>query len=79
MDKENNEYLDFHAERLVFSAANIIMGYLLVLNADRDKEYKSIAEIFIKKMKTENREKSLYIKEINVEDLNLQKIYSIQN
>lgn len=73
-DKESdNEFLDFHARRLVEMAGNIIMGYLLINDTLRDKEYKHSAEIFIKKMYAENSEKSVYIKNSDLKDLGIYK------
>ncbi len=36
VDMHDNEYLDFHSRRLVEMAAHIIMGYLLLLDTERD-------------------------------------------
>jgi len=73
-DKESdNEFLDFHARRLVESAGNIIIGYLLVNDSSRDNEYKYSAEIFIKKAYAENAEKTVYIKHSTLKDLGIYK------
>ncbi|MBN2790509.1 MAG: acyl-CoA dehydrogenase family protein [Candidatus Delongbacteria bacterium] len=74
---EDNEFLDFHARRLVEMAGNIIMGHLLVLDADRDIKYKPMAELFIKKGQPENTEKFNKIKTIDRDDLGLYKTLSI--
>ncbi len=57
----NSELTDFHARRLVEMAANIIMGHLLLLDAQRDNEYAATAEIFISMIIPENRMRSEYI------------------
>ncbi|MBU4486506.1 MAG: acyl-CoA dehydrogenase family protein [Candidatus Delongbacteria bacterium] len=67
---EDIEFLDFHARRLVEMAGNIIMGHLLVLDADRDDKYKLTAEVFIKKSKAENTERALMMKEMEPSFLN---------
>lgn len=67
--KENDEFVEFHARRLVELAGNIIMGHLLVLNAQRDNKYKYLAEIFIKKAQAANTEKLRYIQESEIKDL----------
>ncbi len=73
-DKESdNEFLDFHARRLVEMAGNIIMSYLLINDTLRDNEYKHSAEIFIKKSYAENNEKAVYIKNSNLKDLGIYK------
>ena len=73
-DKKDNEYLDFHARRLVEMAGNIIMGYLLVLDANRDEEYHDSAKVFIKLIYAENKQKSVYIEQSEVKDLGQYKI-----
>lgn len=74
MGDKNTEYIDFHARRLVEMAGNIIMGHLLIIDANRDDEYESSAEIFIKLVYAENKQKSEYIKKSEVKDLGLYKI-----
>ena len=66
---DNNEFLDFHARRLVEMAGNIIMGYLLVLDTHRDNSYWKSAEIFIKKAKAENKAKSEFINDSALYDM----------
>ncbi len=73
-DKKDNEYLDFHARRLVEMAGNIIMGHLLVLDANRDEEYHDSAKVFIKLIYAENKQKSMYIEQSEVKDLGQYKI-----
>ncbi|MBP7509565.1 MAG: acyl-CoA dehydrogenase family protein [Prolixibacteraceae bacterium] len=45
---KDNEFIDFHARRLVEMAANIIMSYLLLLDANRDIEFLKSARAFNK-------------------------------
>jgi len=45
---DNNDYLDFHARRLVESAGYIVLGYLLLMDAKRNDKYSKAAKIFIK-------------------------------
>ncbi len=68
---EDGEFLDFHARRLVEMAGNVIIGYLLLADTTRDEEYALSAEIFIKKAKAENAEKSAYILGSETKDLGL--------
>ena len=65
----NEEFTDFHARRLVEMAGNIIMGHLLVLDAQRDVKYKYLAELFIKKTRAANNDKASYIKNSEIKDL----------
>ena len=74
---EDQDFLDFHARRLVEMAGNIIMGYLLVRDADRKEEFKTIAEVFVKKAKAENLERMAYIADSDVKDLSLFKQFSM--
>ncbi len=69
----DTEFVDFHARRLVEMAGNIIMGYLLVFDAQRDPEYKNAAEIFIKKSEAANKEKSYFIEQSEYKDLGVYK------
>lgn len=66
---EDDEFVDFHARRMVEMAGNIIMGYLLVLDAQRDGKYKYLAELFIKKTQAENEEKASYVEASEIKDL----------
>ncbi|MDH5398825.1 MAG: acyl-CoA dehydrogenase family protein [Cyclobacteriaceae bacterium] len=66
---DDDEFLDFHARRLVEIAGNIIMGHLLVLDAMRDNKYKYIAELFIKAATAENKQKTDYIRRSALRDL----------
>ncbi|MDP4189000.1 MAG: acyl-CoA dehydrogenase family protein [Bacteroidota bacterium] len=69
----DNEFLDFHARRLVEMIGNIVIGYLLILDAMRDPEYKNSAELFIKTGKSENKDKLDYIMSSELKDLGLYK------
>ncbi len=50
----DTEYFDFHSRRLVEMAANIMIGYLLLYDANRSDEYTMSADIFIRKGRAEN-------------------------
>ena len=71
IELKDEELLDFHARRLVEMAGNIIMGYILVLDAMRDEEYQSIAEVFIKRAQANNKEKVFYINSTENRDLGI--------
>ncbi len=66
---KDNEYLDFHARRLVEMAGHIIMGYLLLLDTERDERYRRSAEIFIRMGRSENRARAEYISNFSIDDL----------
>jgi hypothetical protein len=55
-------------------AGNIIMGYLLLLDSERDQVYRDSARIFIKRAQSWNRERMLYIHQFEPNDLGLYKI-----
>lgn len=61
--KEVNEteFTDFHARRLVEMAGNIIMGYLLVVDTDRDHKYWKSLEVFLRFASSENKGKFEYV------------------
>ncbi|MDR3184567.1 MAG: acyl-CoA dehydrogenase family protein [Prevotellaceae bacterium] len=46
-DRNDTEYTDFHARRLVEMAGHIVMGYLLLLDAQRCGAFEQSAAIFI--------------------------------
>jgi alkylation response protein AidB-like acyl-CoA dehydrogenase len=65
------EFLDFHARRLVEMAGNIIMGYLLLHDTARDEDYRNSAEIFIRRTDSENRQKLDFIENSEVKNLGI--------
>jgi hypothetical protein len=75
IDKEQTEYLDFHSRRLVEMAGNIIMGYLLILDSQRDAEYSRSAKLFVDLAASENHEKYTYIDKFEMENLELYKYH----
>jgi len=68
-DVKDNEYLDFHARRLVEMAGNIIMGYLLLLDTERDDSFRVSTDVYIKLGRAENRGKAEFISEFNINAL----------
>ena len=69
IEQEDNEFIDFHARRMVEMAGNIIMGYLLLHDSLREDEFAKSAEIFIKQGKSENAQKADYITSSETKDL----------
>jgi len=70
---DHPDYLDFHARRLVEMAGNIIMGYLLIIDGQRDEKYMRSAKLFIGLIASENGEKYSYIDNFDMEYLELYK------
>jgi alkylation response protein AidB-like acyl-CoA dehydrogenase len=63
------ELWDFHARRMVEMAGNIIIGYLLLNDANRNMSYKIPADIFSLKGMAQNDEKFNYIENFDLKDL----------
>ncbi len=64
-----NEFVDFHARRLVEIAGNIVMGYLLLLDSNRNHDYWHSLEVFLKVARAENKANAETIRFSNVNDL----------
>jgi alkylation response protein AidB-like acyl-CoA dehydrogenase len=69
LEQKDDEYTDFHARRLVEMAGNVIIGYLLLFDANRNQKYKKSAEIFIKFARAENMQHITYISNFSLRDL----------
>ncbi|MGQ1784221.1 acyl-CoA dehydrogenase family protein [Saccharicrinis sp. GN24d3] len=69
VEVKDNEYIDFHARRLVEMAGHIVMGYLLLLDTQRDEKFKSSTEIYIKMGKSENQARAEFIHSFALDDL----------
>lgn len=65
----DNEYVDFHSRRMVEMAGNIIMGYLLVLDTNRDSKFWKSLEVFVKTGRAENKANAEVIRYSNINDL----------
>ena len=74
-NSEVPDYLTFHSGRLVEMAANILMGYLLILDSQRNEKYRKSARLFINIARAENKNKYDYIQNFNPEDLELYQAY----
>jgi alkylation response protein AidB-like acyl-CoA dehydrogenase len=48
VDAKDNEFIDFHARRLVEMAGHIIMSYLLLIDTNRDNDFLKSAKAFNK-------------------------------
>jgi 3-(methylthio)propanoyl-CoA dehydrogenase len=65
----NNEFVDFHARRMVEMAGYIIMGYLLLKDTNRDHNYWKTTEVFLKFARSQNAQRADFIKNSNINDL----------
>jgi hypothetical protein len=68
-EMDNTEIFDFHARRLVEMAGNIIIGFLLLLDSNRNDQYKKSAEVFIRLGKTENIQKVSFINNFDLKEI----------
>ncbi|MFO8086370.1 MAG: acyl-CoA dehydrogenase family protein [Bacteroidales bacterium] len=68
-ETEDDEYWDFHARRLVEMAGYIIIGYLLLNDANRDETYNKAAFQFVTKGRAKNIEYYNYISNIGIREL----------
>ena len=66
---EDNEFIDFHARRLVEMAGNIIMSYLLVLDSNRDAMFAKSAKNFIRIAKAQVKAHAEFIRTSDLSDL----------
>lgn len=66
-----NDYMDFHARRLVEMAGHIIMSYLLLTDAQRNEDFVKSMKIYLVKAKAWNDERYSYIAGFPEEDLAL--------
>ncbi len=68
-EQEEPEFLDFHARRLVEMAGNVIIGCLLLHDANRNDVYAKSAEIFIRMGRADNISKVSMINQFHPKDL----------
>ena len=66
---KGEEYIDFHARRLVEMAAHIIMSYLLIIDAQKNDAFARSAEVYTNKSEAWNNERASYIASFKLEDL----------
>ena len=72
-DFESVELVDFHSRRLVEMAGNIIMGYLLVLNSQKEEKFVKTARLFVNLVRSENKERFDYMDGFSIENLEMYK------
>ncbi|MDR0559407.1 MAG: acyl-CoA dehydrogenase family protein [Prevotellaceae bacterium] len=67
----DSEYIDFHARRIVEMAGYIIIGYLLLIDAQRCDDYAHSAEVFVKHAMAENVARYSYIADFDIKEMEL--------
>ncbi len=73
VEVKDNEYVDFHARRLVEMAGHIVMGYLLLLDTQREDSFKASTEIYINMGKSENHARAEFIHNFTLDQLGIYK------
>ena len=69
----SDELIDFHARRLVEMGGHIVMGYLLVQDADRNEMFRKSAEIYIQFGRCEVEKHATYIRTFVPENIDMYK------
>lgn len=70
---KDSEYLDFMARRLVEMAGNIIMSYLLILDASRNEEFDASARVYNNIAKAEAAKHAEFINNFTPSEINVYK------
>jgi len=70
---EDNEFIDFHARRMVEMAGHLIMGYLLLLDTNRDRMFLKSAKNYISFAKSQIKAHAEFIRSSEVSDLGMYK------
>ncbi|MEG1586020.1 MAG: Acyl-CoA dehydrogenase C-terminal domain-containing protein [Bacteroidales bacterium] len=70
VETKNNEYIDFHARRMVEMAGYIIMSYLLLGDASQDEElFRKSAEVYFNYTQAEVKKNASFIRNFNIDEL----------
>ncbi len=69
LEVNNPEYTDFMARRLVEMAGNIVMGHLLVLDANRNEAFIGSANVYINMGQAEVAKHADYIASVSPEQM----------
>lgn len=68
-ETRDNEYIDFHARRMVEAAAHCVIGYLLLQDTTVDESFRRSAEVYINYAQAEVKKIESYITSFDREDL----------
>ena len=69
----DNEFIDFHARRLVEMAGHIIMSYLLLLDTNRDRMFLKSAKTYLAFAKAQVKANAEFIRSSELNDLGMYK------
>ncbi|MDE7397752.1 MAG: acyl-CoA dehydrogenase, partial [Muribaculum sp.] len=67
---KDSDYLDFMARRLVEMAGNIIMSYLLILDATRDEQFAASAKVYFNIARAEVAKHAEFIDTFTPDEVN---------
>jgi 3-(methylthio)propanoyl-CoA dehydrogenase len=70
---KDEEFLNFHARRLVEMVGNVVMGYLMLRDCNIEEGYTKSADIFIRMAKAQNVEKVSFINQTTPKDIGIYK------
>lgn len=70
VETKDNEYIDFHARRMVEMAGHIIMGYLLLGDATRNDSFRHSAEVYVHFGQSEVARHAEFIAKFDIDALN---------
>lgn len=73
VDKKDNEYIDFHARRMVEMAGHIIMCCLLIIDGTRDSQFVKSAEIYVNYGEAEVSRNATFINNFEHENIGIYK------
>ncbi len=68
-ETEDKEFIDFHGRRLIEMAGNIIMGYLLLLDTNREARFWKSLEVFLRHARSENKAHAAFIAASGLSDM----------
>ena len=68
-ESKDNEYIDFHARRMVEAASHCVFGYLLLQDANKDDSYRRSAEVYVNYGQAEIEKIETSINNFSREDL----------
>ncbi|MGL4292909.1 MAG: acyl-CoA dehydrogenase family protein [Bacteroidales bacterium] len=70
VETKNNEYIDFHARRMVEMAGYILMSYLLLDSATQQEElFRRSAEVYLNYTQAEVKKNAGFIQNFNIDEL----------
>ena len=66
---KDNDYIDFHARRMVEMAGHIIMAHLLILDTERNETFRTSTEVYTRYAEAEVRKNAAFIQSFDINDM----------